>query len=175
MQISLRDTGDLKRLHRALGQVAGGKELRRELSQGLRGVLRPYVPRVQAAYRAIPEYKGRRSRSRAQQRDLSDLLARSVRVEVRLTGKQAGARIRADGRRMPDGFKSLPRLVEGEGHEVDRRAGRWRHPVFGNREVWVQQQPFPTFYRVLRPTEGQARREVGHVIARIVQELERRT
>lgn len=163
MQVTLRDSGDLKRLARALGQVTGGKQLRRELSGGMRDVLRPYVPRVRAAYRGMPSRGGNR---RDRRRSLRSLLASSVRVEVRLTGRQAGARIRADGRRMPDHMKALPAYVEGE-------RARWRHPVFGDRDTWIAQPSHPTFYRTLRPTERQARREIDRVVARIVKKLER--
>ena len=164
MQITLHDTGDLKRLNRALGQVAGGQQLRRELSGGLRDVLRPYVPRLRAAYRAGPSTRGS---SRRRGGSLRGLLARSVRVEVRLSGRTAGARIRADGRRMPDGMRAIPRYWEG--------GGRWRHPVFGDREVWVTQPGHPTFYATVRPAEFQARREVALVVRRIIRRLERAT
>jgi hypothetical protein len=162
VQVTIRDTGDLKRLARALGTTAEGKQTRRELSQGFRDVLRPYVPRLRAAYRAGPSRGGRRFRGVP----LRTLLARSVRVEVRLTGRQAGARIRADGRRMPNGMRALPAYWEGE-------RPRWRHPVFGNRDVWVIQQPHPAFYRTLRPSERAARREIDQALARITRRLER--
>ena len=161
MQLTIRDAGDLKRLSRALGQVAGGKELKRELSRGFRDVLKPYVPIVRAAYRSAP---GRGSASR-RGGSLRALLARSVRVEVRLTGRTAGARIRADGRRMPDQMKAIPRYWEG--------IGQWRHPVFGDRERWVAQQGHPTFYRTLRSSEAAAGRQVEQVVRRVVKKAER--
>jgi hypothetical protein len=161
MQITLHDTGDLKRLARALGKTAEGRQLRRDLSRGFRDVLKPYVPRLRAAYRAGPSRGGRRFRGVP----LRTLLARSVRVEVRTSGRQAGARIRADGRRMPNGMKALPAYWEGE-------RPRWRHPVFGNRDVWVTQQPHPAFYRTLRPTEHAARREVDQLLAALARKLE---
>jgi hypothetical protein len=38
---------------------------------------------------------------------------------------------------MPPGELSLPLGMEG--------VKRWRHPVYGNREVWVTQAPHPYF------------------------------
>ena len=166
VQMTVRETGDLKRLTRALRQVEGGKQLRRELSTGLRDILRPYVPELRAAYRAAPG----RSSTRHRAGTLRGLLAKSVRVEVRLTGKLAGARIRADGRRMPDGLRAIPRYWEGP--SVHGWSGRWRHPVFGDRDVWVQQDSHPTFYPALRPTEHQARHKVDQVTNRIIHKLE---
>ena len=165
MRAELRDTGDLKAVVRALRGLADGKELRKELTQGMRGVLRPLVPRVKAAYLAGPS-KGRRRRRQGP--DLRTLLARSVRLEVRTAGKLAGARIRVDGRRMPPGMGALPRHWEGPAE-----GGRWRHPVFGNREVWVGQESHPTFYRTIRPDEAQARREIEQVVDRIFAKIER--
>ena len=136
MQVIIHDTGDLKRLARDLRDVADGKELRKELTGGTADILRPLVPDVRAAYRSMPSRGRARSASRA---DLRALLAKSVRVEVRTSGRTAGARIRADGRRMPDQMKALPAYVEGE-------RARWRHPVFGDRAVWVTQAPSPRFY-----------------------------
>jgi hypothetical protein len=166
MQVVLRDTGDLKRLSRALGKTAEGRQLRRELTRGFRDVLRPYVPRERAAYLAAPSQERRPARWRGV--PLRVLLAKSVRIEVRTTGRLAGARIRADGRRMPDGFKALPAYWEGT-------KPRWRHPVFGDRDTWVDQRPHPLFYRTLRPTEHAARQQVGVILAHLAARLERAT
>ena len=164
MQITLRDTGDLKRLARDLRDVADGKELRKELTKGMRDILRPLVPVVRAAYRSQSSKGARHANNRA---DLRALLAKSVRVEVRTAGKLAGARIRADGRRMPDRMKSLPAYMEGE-------KPRWRHPVFGDRETWVSQPADPVFYRTLAPHTYKARVAADKVIDDIARKLEAR-
>jgi hypothetical protein len=156
VQVYFRDAGDLKRLYRDLG---GHADLRKELRTGLRDILRPLVPVLRAAYLAGPSHTDRGR--------LRRLLARSVRVEVRTSGRLAGARIRADGRRMPDHMKSIPAYWEGE-------KSRWRHPVFGNRDVWVDQQPHPTFYRTVEPRAEQAGRAVDDLLDRVRHELESR-
>lgn len=167
MQVQVRDTGDLKRLARDLRGVADGKALRKELTQGLRGALRPAQRTVQAAYRASPGYPGRRARSRAQQPPLHLLMARATRVEVRTTGRQAGARLRVDGRRLPDRMKALPRYREGY-------KPRWRHPVFGDRRTWAAQRPVRLFDALVRPHEREADRAVKRVLDRVRAKLERR-
>lgn len=161
MRIDVRDAGDLKRLNRQLGEVAGGRELRKELRTGLRDVLRPVAAEVKAAYRARA---GRRRRG--QRRALHRLLAGVVRVEVRTSGRLAGARIRVDGRKMPDQMKSLPAYVEGY-------KPRWRHPVFGDRDVWVAQAADPLFDRTVEPHEPAATRAVDKVLADVRDKLER--
>lgn len=187
MQIQVRDSGDLKRVNRQLRQHADGKQLRKELSTGMREVLNPLVPVVRAAYLAHPGYKGRRSRERAQQPPLRALLARSVRVEIKTTGRLAGARIRADGRRMPSGMKSLPRYWEGEGRNASD--ARWRWPVFpdagarhrftdrtrtqATEASWVQGRARPTFYQTVVPHADEAGRRIDEVLQETKRKLER--
>lgn len=172
LTVTILDSKDLRDLNRAFKNVADGKALRKELTSGLRDVLKPIVPEVRAAYLAAPsmghESMARGSRSRA---DLRRLLAKATRVEVKLAGRQAGARIRVDGRRMPDRMKALPQYWEGE--EPGRSKARWRHPVFGDRDVWVQQKPHPRFYAIVRPHAERAAREVERIANQVVAKLER--
>jgi len=169
MQFQVTDAGDLRAVSRALRQAADGKELRRQLTKQLRGELRPLVADVKAAWRAAPS-RGRRGRPGP---PLRSLLARATRGEVRLTGREAGVRVRTDGRRMPSGMRALPGLAEGLGHKVDRRPGRWRHPVYGNRDVWVSQRPFPRFYAAVRPDEAAARRGVERAVEAVFSQIAR--
>ncbi len=168
LAVTILDSKDLKDLNRAFKHVADGKELQAELRAGLRNVLRPIVPEVRAAYKAASSMghasMARGSRDRA---DLRGLLAKATHVEVKLTGKQAGARIRVDGRKMPDRMKGLPKAWEGEG------GARWRHPVYGRRGTWVQQRPRPTFDRIVAPKAEGAAREIERIANGIVRKLER--
>jgi hypothetical protein len=173
MRVTIKDSGDLKAISKQLRTVTDGKQLRKELTGGMRDALRPAVTQVKAAYLAQPGFTGKRSRSRARQPDLRTLLAKSVRLEVRLAGRMAGARIRADGRRMPPGMRALPRYWEGEGRP-------WRHPIFGHRgglsalNRWVAQPSRPTFYRTVEPHEPQIRRQIDAVFERVRRKLEGR-
>lgn len=168
LTVTILDSKDLKDLNKAFKGVADGKELRRELTTGLRNVLRPIVPEVRAAFKASPSM-GHGGMSKAQQArpDLRALLAKATRVEVKLTGRAAGARIRVDGRRMPSGLRGLPKAWEGEA------GARWRHPTWGNRNVWVQQRPRPLFYGIVAPRAERAVRAVEEVANRVVAKLER--
>jgi hypothetical protein len=132
----------------------------------LKAAAQPLVPQVQAAWRSAPS-KTRKSRSRRGQPDLRQLLAKSTWVQARLTGKQAGVSVRTDGRRMPSGSKSLPGYAEG----VRRRP--WRHPVYGDRDTWRNQQPFPRFYDAARPDAAMARRRVNAAFVKVFDEIKR--
>ena len=167
MQLQLVDSGDLKAVSRALRNQADGRLMRRALMLELRQAAQPLVPQVQQAWRTAPGFRGHR---RPGQPNLRDLLAKATRVEARLTGKQAGVRVRTDGRRMPDQMKSLPGYAEG----IRRRP--WRHPVYGNRDTWVTQQPFPRFYdAVAGGDEVAARRAVNQAVDKVFDQIERAT
>lgn len=168
MQVTIRDAGDLRAVNRALGKAANGKQLKAELRSELREVGRPLVPKVKAAWRSAPSRSApSRSRRVGGRADLRAMLARATRLEVRSTGKQAGVRVRTDGRKMPDGMRSLPGYAEG----VRRRP--WRHPVHGDTGTWVTQDPFPRFYRAVQPDEAAARRACERAVGRVLDKIAR--
>ena len=161
--VTIRDSGDLKRVNRQLREQANGKELVRDLRTGLRDVLRPIANEVKVAHRSAPS---RRGGARRRGGSLRAALARATRVEVRTTGRMAGARIRVDGRKMPAGQRSLPAYWEGYKRP-------WRHPVYGDRDAWVTQSARPTFDRTVEPHEDEADRKVEQVLEGIRRKLER--
>lgn len=158
MQVTLRDAGDLRAAVRDLRKALNGKQLRKELSRGIRDELKFLVPKLRAAYRSAPSRTGGRGRLRR-------ALARAVKVEVKLSGRQAGARVRVDGRKMPDGQGSLPAMWEDY--------ARWRHPVWGDRDVWVTQEPHPVFDRTVRPYRGRVRRRIEQIAEEILRRIVR--
>jgi hypothetical protein len=162
MRFEVKDAGDLKAVNKALRQAANGKDLRRNLVRELRHEIAPMVARVKAAWLAAPS-RGRRSRRGS---SLRRLLARATRGQVRLTGREAGIRIRTDGRRMPDSMRAIPTYAEGT-------KPRWRAPVFGNRDVWADHQPFPRFYASVRPDQARARREVERAVGAVFKQIAR--
>lgn len=166
MQITILYAQDLKDVRKALRDHADGKRLGKELTGELREIAGPLVPKVKAAWLAAPSQGHKTStRARRGQPDLRALLARSTWLQIRFTGKEAGVRVRSDGRRMPNQMKALPGYAEG----IRRRP--WRHPVFGDRETWVNQQPFPRFYEAVQPDREAAaeacRDAVGKMFNRI--------
>lgn len=113
----IRGLEDLERLGRELRQAGdGGKELRRELYRGLnsvtkevRGGMREAIPA------ALPQRGG---------------LARTIQSSARFTTspKLAGK------------FLGVTIWGKAKGHDLRLLTGRrLRHPVFGNRRVWVNQ------------------------------------
>jgi hypothetical protein len=163
MQVEIRDVGDLKRLVRAFRDLEDGKQLRKELVGGLRGVMNPVRDQVKAAYRSAPS-GGRRGRGG---RSLRSLLAGATRVEVRTSGRMAGVTLRVDGRKMPSGMRSLPSMWEGP-----PQGKPWRHPVHGDRSNWVAQPSRPTAQRIVPARQGEALQAIDQVMARMRRKLE---
>jgi hypothetical protein len=160
VDFQIRDTGDLRAVTRELRRHKNGREVRRQLVREFQAIQRPMVARVRASWRSAP---GARRRYRGGP-PLRTLLVKATRGQVRMTGQEAGIRIRTDGRRMPAGMKSLPRMVEG--------TRRWRHPVF-DEDTWVTQQPFPRFFAAVQPDADKARRQAERAGATILQQIAR--
>lgn len=64
-------------------------------------------------------------------------IAKGVRIENRSSGKRAGVRVLSRTSALPADQKYLPRHMN---------RGKWRHPVFGNRDVWVEQTFTPGWF-----------------------------
>ena len=72
-------------------------------------------------------------------------VAAGLQTKITNSGPRQGVRIRVDTTRLGHGGGSLPALLDGQ--------RPWRHPVFGHRDVWVQQTPSPTGW-FTRPTRA---------------------
>jgi HEAT repeat protein len=137
---------DLAAVAKALRQ-AGDKDLRKELYRGLRRAVKPLIADArQHARDTLPKAGG-----------LNERVARSkFRVTVRGAGRNPGVRITATG--------------------LDRRLdtdGRIRHPVYGNRDAWVQQQVKPHWFQTpMQAGAGEVRRELQRVVDDIAKRLE---
>lgn len=129
---------------------AGRTELRKELNKGMRDGAKPLIPKARAeALSRLPKSGG-----------LAAQIAREpMRVQTR-TGRDPGVRIVVGKKR-------------GGARQANR--GAIRHPVFGNRDVWVEQQvpagwfddPMRSGARSVRPALEQA---IENVAAKVVRE-----
>lgn len=144
--------GDLARRLRKAARA----DLRRELVKGIRRPAADIAKQAKANVRALP--------SRGRSSGLRRRVARTVRVTARSSGAGVGVRIWADPKRMPGGQGNLPRHLD---------TGRWRHPVFGDRDTWVTQTVPPGWFgRAARDKGDDARREVLDAMRRVRDQLE---
>lgn len=153
----MRTGKDLKRISAELRKM-DNKQLKKEFSKELRAAAKPMVPAVRRAIRQIPSSRGYTADG------LRGRLSKAVKLEVKLTGKQAGVRIRVDGRKMPSHEKALQAYMEG-------LKKPWRHPVYGNKEVWVKQDPSPYFYKTVRPMGLRTRVTVNKAMNRVAKKI----
>src|SRR4051812_7007444 len=89
---------------------------------------------------------------------LKSAIARRIRPEVRISGKFPGAKIKAFKTPNVRGFANAAKRTN--------RSSGWRHPVYGNREVWIQQHgPLKWFDRAFEGEEGRYKRVSGPATA----------
>lgn len=147
----VRGVDDLERLGRMLKET-GDKELKKEL---LAGVRKEGKPAVKAVKDSIGDYV-------PQSGGAADAVRRStIGVRTTLSGKNVGIRIRGTGRQV----QNLKRI----------NAGFLRHPVFGNRDAWVDQRIKPGFFdEPLMKRKDDVTHGIKRVLDDIAARIERR-
>lgn len=141
----VRGAEQLEALGRRL-KGAAGAPLRRELLRGIRESNKPTIAKIRERARTdLPRSGG-----------LAEQVARDrISTRTRLTGSSAGVRI----------FRSRGRGLN---------EGRLRHPVFGNRKTWVQQQvPSHWFDEPVRDDLPNIRRSVEKAMRDVARKIER--
>ena len=83
-------------------------------------------------------------------------------IGVKLTAN--GIKIAVNGNRLPPKQRTLPMAI-------GARRG-WRHPVYGNRDVWVTQRGRPWFHPTLQKHAASFRRAIENVMDDIVKRIE---
>lgn len=112
------DPDEVRALVRDLKQLEGGKQITAALRKNLKAAADPIKRQV----------RGNAS--------WSTRIPAAVAIGTAFTTKRTGIFIRVNAKKAPHA-----RPFENSG-----RPGSFRHPVFGNREVWVQQQARPFFF-----------------------------
>lgn len=157
----------LRQLGKDLRKEADGKALRRQFIKDVKAEVKPIQSKVKSAYQSNPSKRAAESKS--QRRSLRAALAKATTIQVSLSGRRAGVRLRVAGKKMPDGEGRLPKIYE---HGNSSR-GRWRHPVFGDDEVWVTQKATPTFYETVKPGIKPVERRVEKIANDLAKRLTR--
>lgn len=115
----------LAALTRAIRAEADGKQLRKELAKNMREALKPGAAEAKSSIMSMSSAGLNTAPA------LRSSVARKIRPEVKLGGRWSGARVKAFKTRNVRNFPNAPKRLN--------RPGGWRHPAFGNREIWVQQ------------------------------------
>jgi hypothetical protein len=157
MSFQVKHGRDLARISRELRRM-DNREMLKRFRKELRTAARPLVPAVRASIRQIPSSRPYTAAG------LRGQMSRATGLEVKTVGKQASVIIRVDGRKMPPGAKAVQAYMEGT-------KARWRHPVFGHPNTWVQQDPHPYFFNVMRTGGIRARVAVNRVIDQVSKDI----
>jgi len=116
---------NLRNISNALRAEEDGKALRKELTRNMREALKPGAVDAKAGIMSMSSVLPHAGPA------LRSTIARRIRPEARISGKFPGAKVKAFKTPNIRGFANAAKRTN--------RAGGWRHPLFGNREVWVQQ------------------------------------
>ena len=148
----------LEALVRAIRAEADGKQLRKELARNMRNALKPAAAEAKSSIMGMASATGDTSPA------LRSSIAKKIRPEVKLGGNWSGARVKAFKTRGVRGFPNAPKRTN--------RAGGWRHPVWGDREVWVQQHgKIDWFDRSFEGRAGHYRQEVMNAMEDMAQRI----
>ena len=101
--------------------------------------------RVRASVMAIPAKPGGKTTG------LRERIAGCVTLSTGTDADSAYASVWVNPFRMLPDYTSLPLYMEGVKQSRTRNYSRWRHPVYGNREVWRSQDSHPYFYGAMSP------------------------
>jgi hypothetical protein len=154
LEFKVQGAEKLRDLAKAL-KAAGRGDLRKQLTKGIRAAADPVVKDLRKSMMALPA-DGDTGTRRA--------VAKAIGVQI-LTGKNAGVRIRVNRRRLPAGKRGIADAFE---------RGKIRHPVHGNREVWVTQRTGgPWFAPVARRHREGLTHAVDNVLTDITAKLEK--
>jgi hypothetical protein len=130
----------LAALVRAIRAEEDGKQLRKELAANMRDALKPGAQQAKSSVMGMISLHGA-------QPALRTSIAKKIRPEVKLGGRWSGARVKAFKTKNIRGFANAPKRTN--------RAAGWRHPAWGNREVWVHQHgKLEWFDRAFQGREG---------------------
>jgi len=134
------DPADFARRVKEISQV--DPEFKKSIKKRLKTAAEPVVEEVKRAALAIPatrEVEGTRKK-KGENLGLRASLANATISDINPTKKGAILKIRVSTTKFMSASgrpRTIPYYVEG------RRKRAWRHPVFGNTEVWVAQQSHP--------------------------------
>lgn len=147
--VTVKGADDFLKLSKAL-KAAGRKDLRKELNKGLKAAAKPLIGKTRAKARSTLPKKG----------GLAAAVAKTPqRVQVRTGADTAGVR-----------------LVVGKNGSGARGANRGvvRHPVFGNRENWVDQKvPSGWFDDTVKAEAPEIRRELERTVETVAEQIVR--
>ncbi|MGW3427493.1 hypothetical protein ACWDHW_05990 [Streptomyces melanosporofaciens] len=168
--VRITNTGSLLELQRRL-RAAGHENIRASMQRRIRRAAEPLKDDLQDAIRTLSITSGgRRTRPGGPSpttRPLRATIAQAIRISVRVAGNP-GARVWVDKGALPPDLRTAKSDMA-----TVINTGRIRHPVFGNKRRWAQQNAAPLWWdNTVRAHRGRMEREVAHVLDDVRRRLE---
>lgn len=185
VRVEIRGADQLYELNKKL--KAADKKLATKLRKAIRTGAKPAVTATKAAVKTIPvtgspgqgsaertryayarsKVKDREKKQARAQRGsgLRSTIASAIKLEIKTGKTTAAVRIVVDGSKLPPGQRTLPA-------HLDSKKG-WRHPVFGNREVWVAQRGKPWFETTIRKHLKTVQKSILAAMDELAKEIEK--
>lgn len=179
--VSGADFQALSRALKAAGEGKGKDSLRGQMLAELRAIAKPIQSDLRAAILAVDSKAQAHSSARRAAAALSrtknvdekkasralgrsglrESIARSLRISV----TDSGVRITTTGATLPKDQRGLPRALN--------KPQGWRHPVFGDKDTWVQQYGNPPgwFFSTAEAHKPMAAKRVERVVRDYVARL----
>lgn len=164
--VQITGTGQLLELSRRLKR-AGGPRLKQNFARRLRHTAEPLKNDLQSTILGLAiTSQGRRPGKRGgpspTTRPLRATIAGAISIAVR-TGGNPGARVWVDAGKLPPDLRKMPSVIN---------TGKIRHPVFGNKHKWAQQNATPLWWdKTVRAHAGRMQREVARVLDDVKNDL----
>ena len=134
------DSTEFIKFYKAVANI--DPEVKKQIRKHLMQAAKPIVQDVKNTVLALPSNRsvtGTRKK-KGESLGLRASIANAAKADFNGTGRGAVAHIRISTSKFMSASgrsRTLPYYLEG------RRKRAWRHPVFGNREVWTAQDPKP--------------------------------
>ncbi|MEU0991931.1 hypothetical protein [Streptomyces sp. NPDC005953] len=165
-QVQITGTGQLVELSRRL-KAAGGARLKANFARRIRKAAEPLHRDLQQTLRGLPitsqpRKAGNRGGASPTTRPLRATIAQAIRISVR-TSSSFGARVWVDKDALPADLRNMASTIN---------TGRIRHPVFGNRRRWAQQNATPLWWdKTVRTHTPRMTAEVARVLTDVRDQL----
>ncbi len=150
IRIRVGSTGELRRIARRFRAAANGG-LQRDLAVGIRREGRPVLTQIKTSVRGLDVGSERGGTAPP---DTSTNLRGRLAAATTVGPHGIGIRFEVHGAQVGPYGHRLAKLSDTE------LAPRWRHPVFGNRQVWRTNVGRPWFFVTIRAAESQFRSAV---------------
>lgn len=133
------------------------EQKRRAIGMRVKGV------RGKGSSRRESYHQAHRKRAARGGHGLRASVARGIKSKVSYSGRKLGARVSADPSGLPQSQRKLPRYLN--------KPKGWRHPVWGNRERWVQQVGEEYFTEPIERLKPEVQKAVYRAVYEVLEQL----